>query len=84
MVKGSTFYAKLDAGLSLVGYTGSWVLTKDGKATKNGTMPVTGTYVVCTFPTSDLSYGMYHLSCLVTFPDGFVQAVHSEEIQITP
>jgi len=83
MVKGSTYYAKLDAGVSLTGYTGSWNLTKDGKVVKSGIMLVTGTYVVVQFSTDDLSVGKYFLVCLVTFPDSFVQAVHEEEINLT-
>jgi hypothetical protein len=84
MVKGSTYYAKLDAGVSLTGYSCSWKLVdKNFITVLNGSGFTGSTFFEVSFNTDSLGYGLYHLSVFATFPDSFIQNILSEEIKIT-
>ena len=82
MVRGETYYTKFSTGVSLVGYTGSWELYSGDKKVLSGTMTLGPMYFECSFDTSELVKGAYTLVCFITYPDGFIQNINNELIQL--
>lgn len=86
MVKGETYYAKFQTSpaISLVGYVGAYKLVSVlGVTVLSGTLVQNPTNMELSFSTSTLDVGIYRLIVLVTYPDGFIDAINDEEINIT-
>lgn len=85
MVKGESYYAKFQTtpSVTLTGYSGVYQITdKDHNVDISGAMTKGIDYFEATFSTATLEVGVYRVVCLVTFPDGFIQAINDEQIQV--
>lgn len=86
MVKGETYYRKLQSAPSvdLSGYTGTWKLSQNSNDVANfsGTLSQTGSYYEVMFQTASLGFGSYRVECFNIHPDGFIECILDEIIEI--
>jgi len=86
MIKGETYYARFQPSpvIVLTGYTSNYRLESVNEvAVLSGNLVLLGDSFVLTFATATLDEGMYRLVVFVTHPDGFIQSINDEEIQLT-
>ena len=85
MVKRATYYAKFSTNpsVNLSFYSGTYELRNGDNIILSGDMVKNTSDFELTIQTASLDLGKYRLVCFVVFPDGFIQNINDEEINIT-